>query len=100
MLVMGAVYVIALPATLAAGGVLTDWKPGGRNLFDWLDFLTSNIMLPLSGLFVTLLIGFVWTGAKKEAGLRPFMGRVWGIMMRYVAPILIILIFLSSIGIL
>ncbi|WCF08010.1 sodium-dependent transporter [Paenibacillus thiaminolyticus] len=100
MLVMGAVYVLALPATLAAGGVLTDWKPGGRNLFDWLDFVTSNIMLPLSGLFVTLLIGFVWTGAKEEAGLRPLMGRVWGTMMRYVAPILIILIFLSSIGIL
>lgn len=57
-------------------------------------------MLPLSGLFVTLLIGFVWTGAKEEAGLRPLMGRVWGTMMRYVAPILIILIFLSSIGIL
>ncbi|MCE5169229.1 sodium-dependent transporter [Paenibacillus profundus] len=93
-----AMYVIALPCTLAAGGAWSDVKFGGRNLFDWLDFITSNVMLPLGGLFVTLLVGYVWKDAGSETGLRSSGMKIWLFTMRIVAPVLIILIFLSSVG--
>ncbi len=96
--VVGAMYVIALPCTLAAGGAWSDVTFGGRNLFDWLDFITSNIMLPLGGLFVTLMVGYVWKGAGGETGLRSLGMKIWLFTMRVVAPVLIILIFLSSVG--
>lgn len=93
-----AMYVIALPCTLSSGGVLTDVLVGGRNLFDWVDFITMNIMLPLGGLFVTIVAGYVWKHSAEETGLKGRTLRVWAFIMRFAAPVLIILIFLSSIG--
>ncbi|VTR26065.1 putative sodium-dependent transporter [Actinobacillus pleuropneumoniae] len=49
-LVIGAlVMLIGLPSALSFGIVpgLTDI--GGKNFFDWLDFITSNILLPVGG---------------------------------------------------
>ncbi|WP_195573721.1 sodium-dependent transporter [Paenibacillus sp. 1001270B_150601_E10] len=91
-------YVIGLPCTLAAGGVLSDVLVGGKNLFDWVDFITMNIMLPLGGLFVTLVAGYVWKQAGEETGLKRKSLKIWAFIMRFLAPILIVLIFLSSIG--
>src|SRR5690606_30054507 len=36
-----------------------DWTVAGKNFFDWLDFLTSRFMMPLGGLGMVLLAGFV-----------------------------------------
>ena len=36
-------------------GPLADTKFLGKNVFDWCDFLTSNISLPIGGLIVALL---------------------------------------------
>lgn len=100
LILMGSLYVLALPIGLASGGgVLSEVTWGGRNLYDWVDFVTSNVMLPLGGLFVTLLIGYAWKHSAEETGLKGFMLRLWVITMRYIAPILIVAILLSSIGI-
>ncbi|MGZ9586342.1 sodium-dependent transporter [Paenibacillus marinisediminis] len=96
---MIALYVLALPVTLSSGGVLTDYVVGGKNLYDWVDFITSNVMLPLGGLFVTLLVGYVWKESRAETGLSNGWMKVWYVSMRYIIPILIVLILLSSIGI-
>lgn len=100
MLFMGSLYVLALPVALASGGgVLADVTWNGRNLFDWVDFLTSNVLLPLGGLFVTLLVGYSWKKSGEETGLKGFVLRLWVFTMRYIAPVLIVLILLSSTGI-
>lgn len=96
--VIAAMYIIGLPCTLAAGGVLEGATLGGRNFFQWIDFLTSNVMLPLGGLFVTLLVGYAWKQSGEETGLSPLWRSIWLFTMRIIAPVLIILIFLSSIG--
>lgn len=96
--VIAAMYVIGLPCTLSAGGVWEEAMLGGRNFFQWIDFLTSNVMLPLGGLFVTLLVGYAWKQSGEETGLSPAWRSVWMFTMRIIAPVLIILIFLSSIG--
>lgn len=96
--VIAAMYVIGLPCTLSAGGVWEEVMLGGRNFFQWIDFLTSNVMLPLGGLFVTLLVGYAWKQSGEETGLSPVWRSVWLFTMRIIAPVLIILIFLSSIG--
>ncbi|NOJ70618.1 sodium-dependent transporter [Paenibacillus alvei] len=96
--VIAAMYVIGLPCTLSAGGVWEEAMLGGRNFFQWIDFLTSNVMLPLGGLFVTLLVGYAWKQSGEETNLSPTWRSVWMFTMRIIAPVLIILIFLSSIG--
>jgi len=48
---------IAIPTTLSFG-ILGDLKIFGKTLFDLLDFVTSNLMLPLNTLFLCLISGW------------------------------------------
>lgn len=75
--------------------------------FDTLDNFASNWCLPFTALAVTLLVGWVWTPrraasellASGEAKTFPRWVLVaWGILVRWVAPIAIIVVFLNSTG--
>lgn len=94
-----ACYVIALPCALAVGGALTEVTLGGKNIFDWMDFLTSNILLPIGGLLITIFVGYVSKQAAYEAGLNTKMFKAWLFTLRYIAPLLIIVILLVSLKI-
>lgn len=39
-------------------GVLSDWHIFGKNFFDLLDFLSSNIMLPFGGMLISVYVGW------------------------------------------
>ncbi|MBU5441677.1 sodium-dependent transporter [Paenibacillus sp. MSJ-34] len=97
--VTAACFAVALPCALSAGGVWSGVKAGGRTIFEWVDFITSNIMLPAGGLIITVFAGYVWDQAGKEAGLTAVWYRLWIVTLRYIAPVLILLIFLYSTGI-
>ncbi|NMW86809.1 sodium-dependent transporter [Mobiluncus curtisii] len=73
----------------------------GSTILDFLDFMTSSVMMPLGGLLMCLFFG--WrkkpevlidevrlSGEFKRAGL-------WGVMIKYVAPILLVAIFITSV---
>lgn len=78
----------------------------GRSFFDLFDYLSSNILLPVSGLLTSLLIGY---GIKRENLEYEFSNHgtlevqaitgVFYFLMRYVTPLLLIVIFLNSIGV-
>lgn len=91
--------ICGIPSTLAAGGVLENVRFADRNFFEWIDLIMANIMLPLGGLFITLLVGYKWKGAGEETGLSSVWKHVWLFTMRVVSPVLILFIFLSSIGV-
>ncbi len=98
--------------------------------FDLLDFVTSNWMLPLSGLLIAVFVGWIWQarkagrelrrGAEKFADenllhwLSGFRGEpmyqttrnhgltlltLWSLLVRFLAPVVILFIFLKFIGI-
>ncbi|MYL49559.1 sodium-dependent transporter [Halobacillus litoralis] len=75
---------------------------GDLNILDSMDYIASNILLPLGGLSMALLVG--WYFKKSEAleatdmknGL---LGNVWFIIVKFIAPVMIILIFLNQIGV-
>ncbi|MNI55687.1 hypothetical protein D3C73_1106500 [compost metagenome] len=79
---------------------MPDLKIANQGFFDFVDFVASNILLPLGGLTVTIFVGHFWKNAADEAGVSSFWLRIWLFMLRYIAPILIVLIFLNSSGIL
>lgn len=95
--------------TLVAGYFAADSLGGnssfvffGKTLFDWLDAITATWMMPLGGLFVSWFTG--WYLDKKlvraqlsnndTTAIRFF--RTYIFLLRYVAPIGIIIIFLVS----
>ena len=71
---------------------------------DFLDTLASNYLLPLGALFISLFVGYK---VNKELTRGEFRGTwyaglfgVWHLCIRVIAPALVIVVFLNSIGIL
>ncbi|GHC30193.1 sodium-dependent transporter [Aidingimonas halophila] len=77
-----------------------DWTLAGKHVFDWLDFLTSRFMMPLGGLGMALMAGFLLRHEifRSELGLKPVQHAIWLFMVRYVSPLGIVLIFIDSLG--
>ncbi|WP_192036751.1 sodium-dependent transporter [Halomonas sp. YLGW01] len=98
----GAGIVLWLLSTLAmlSFNVGADWTLAGKHAFDWLDYLTSRFMMPLGGLGMALLAGFVLRHEifKSELGLSSTQHALWLFMVRYVSPLGIVLIFIDSLG--
>lgn len=93
-----AVFIVGLPSVLSLG-LFPEWKIGSKNVFDWLDFVASNIMLPVGGLLVTIFAGYFWKTAAEASGLTSGWFRIWLFMLRYIAPILVLLVLLHTSGI-
>lgn len=98
-IVSGACFVVGVPSALSVGGVLGSWQPGGKTIFDWVDFSTAYILMPFCGLIVTLFAGYAWKRAGEAAGLTGFRYRVWMFLLRVVAPAMIVLVFLYFMGV-
>lgn len=73
----------------------------GKNIFDTLDYIVSNIMLPLGGLVTALWMGWLMkpSDARNELGLGPQWFGVLHTMVRYVSPVLLFLVLFTSLGI-
>ena len=74
----------------------------GKTLFDVKDYLTTNIMLPLGGLMIALFCGWVAHRemAFEELAMRSRFGfQLWWLLIRFVAPVGIVLVFLNAIGV-
>lgn len=96
------IFLLGIPSVLGLTGrypMLSNI--GGRDFLDSADFIASNVLLPLGGLFIALFVGWVWAeGAKKEItnnGEKPFGLYVpWLWVCRLVAPIAIAYIFITG----
>jgi len=77
---------------------------GSKNLFDWFDFTSSAILLPLGGIFVAIFVGYVLDKEVSRNAIVPYTGEViysiWLFSIRYLAPISVIIIMLKEMGIL
>ncbi|WP_019535496.1 sodium-dependent transporter [Paenibacillus ginsengihumi] len=97
-IVATACFMVGLPSALSVGGAVQGLSLAGKSFFDWMDFISSNIMLPVGGLIVALFAGYAWKQAADEAGLAGRAAWLWLALLRYVAPVLVMLIFLHSMG--
>lgn len=78
-----------------------DWTLAGRTVFDWLDYLTARWMMPLGGLGLVLLAGFVLKSEilRDELGLSPRAHALWLFAVRYLTPLGILVIFADALGV-
>ncbi|MBL0543343.1 sodium-dependent transporter [Aeromonas sp. 25-248] len=77
-----------IPVSLSFGP-WADYTLFGKTLFDLLDYLTSNLMMPLFGLVLTLLLGWKLGDSIVPADLSPLMRGALLWCWRLVAPLLI-----------
>ncbi len=74
-----------------------------KTFFDLLDYLTANIMLPLGGVLIAIFAAWVIPRSSSQDELEMGDGpsfELWHFLVRFVAPIAVILVFLSVIGVL
>ena len=95
---------IGILCSLSCGAV--DLEIAGMSVLSFCDFLTSNILLPLGSFFTCILVGWVapqklvrdevtnW-GTTSRA-----LYKVWLLLVRYVSPVSIALVFLHQLNIL
>jgi len=71
-------------------------------IFDNIDHLTTNIMLPLGGLFIVIFGGWIMcrNSTADELGGAGTLFKLWRVLTRFVAPIGILFVFLKAVGLL
>jgi len=70
-------------------------------LFDGIDSLTSNVMLPLGGFAMSVFAAWVMARSSSSGELRtsPGVYRLWRFLARFVAPVAVAVVFLNAIGV-
>lgn len=101
----GAMGVVGSLATLSTS-VLADSLIFGKTWFDLFDYVSSNILLPVGGILICLFVGWYLgpkvvhdeasNGGRLNNGL--FL-RGFIVLVRYVAPIAILLVLLNGLGV-
>jgi len=75
----------------------TFWK---GTLFDNVDYLTSNILLPISGLLFTIFASWFMTQSSSQSELNdisPIAYNIWRFLAGIVAPIGVLIVFFNAI---
>ena len=97
-------FVLATVCSLSIG----PWKDNlifGRTVFDLFDFVSANILLPLGGLLISIFVGYrldkqiIKDELSNNGKLKLNSFRVMIFILKYVAPVAIILIFLSGLNV-
>lgn len=73
----------------------------GKTFFDMVDFLTSDVMLPLGGVFISFFAVWVMSreASREELALEEgVVYAVWRFLLRYIAPLAVIVVFLHAVG--
>jgi len=88
--------------TVLSFNVLSEFKFWRGTIFDNLDHLTINIMLPLGGVLIVVFAGWVMcrNATADELGGSGLIYKLWRVLARYVAPIGILFVFLKAVGLL
>lgn len=100
-LIIGAlITALGIPSALSQGGPLSDFLIFDLSFLDLVDTITDSYFLPIGGLIVVLFVGWGWKtkDALEEADFKnPAIAKFWLFLIRFVAPIMILIILLANI---
>ncbi|MCP5089545.1 MAG: sodium-dependent transporter [Gammaproteobacteria bacterium] len=92
------IWLIGMGSVLSFN-VLSDVTFLAGTIFDNVDYLTSNIMLPLGGLLIVIFAGWVMcrNSTADELGSSGVLFRSWRVLARFIAPIGILLVLINAV---
>ncbi|GAM11968.1 sodium-dependent transporter [Mesobacillus selenatarsenatis] len=99
----GLIFLLGIPSALSFG-TMAEATIFGKNIFDTADFLVSNILMPLGVFLISI---FVPLKIKKEVLRQELLQHskggsllfnLWYNVMRFIIPVVIIIVFLDSLG--
>jgi len=85
-------------AALLSFNLWADFTIMGNGIFDALDKVTSKFLLPLTGLAGIIFFGWKMdqTAIQRELNLSGGTWQVWQIVVKFIAPIAIIAVFIAT----
>lgn len=97
------VFLAGIPSALSYG-VLSDFIIFGRSIFDNVDFLVSNVLLPTGAFISTIFVGYIIDrrvtmgelNVDENSSMFGFF-KFWIFMLRFVLPVIILIVFAVSI---
>lgn len=96
------VFIVGIPSTLSEG-VLNDVVFFAGTIFDNVDFLVSNILLPIGALIASIFVGYVMDQRVTMAQVKvdensKALGifKVWIFMLKFILPLIILLVFIVN----
>lgn len=102
-LAASAISFIGVFATLSFSS-LAELKIFGLCIFDLLDFTAANLLLPLGALLIVIFVGWFYPIGKTQAEISNYgklkmkIFPVFVIIIKFVAPVAITIVFLNEIG--
>ena len=97
-IVAGLVIWLLGVAALLSFNLWAEFTILGNGIFDFLDKLTSKFMLPLTGLAAIIFVGWAMSqdSIKAELGLSDGAWSAWQIVAKFIAPVGVVIVFISS----
>ncbi|MEG1500971.1 MAG: sodium-dependent transporter, partial [Clostridiales bacterium] len=100
--ILSAILIILLGIPSSLGfGILGDWTIMGLTILDQFDFITNSVLMPITALLTCIFVGYV---IKPEAIIEEVKlssdfkrEKVFTIMIKYIGPIFILAILISSV---
>lgn len=83
-------------------GPLSSVQLFGMNIFDFLDFTATNLLLPIGSLGLCIFLGwfapkgFLYEQMSNHGTIKTHTVRILFLLIKYVAPILIVMVFVSN----
>jgi NSS family neurotransmitter:Na+ symporter len=101
---VGLLAVVGAPAALS-NSTTADFKLFGKTMFDLYDFASSNLMLPLGGIFISLFVGWVWSQREVAAAItndgklaNGWLVPVFMVVVKFITPLLVTGVLLNGLG--
>ncbi|MFT4414022.1 sodium-dependent transporter [Fredinandcohnia humi] len=99
------IFLLGVPSALSFG-VLSDVTLFNKSIFDFADFLVSNVLLPIGALFISIFVSYkiprneLLKELRLGSNLHIPLFQTWFVLIRYIVPVVIVIVFLDSLGIL
>lgn len=96
---------LGIGCTLSQGPLSNELTFFDKSLFDWMDYVSANILLPFGGLLIVIFTGWVigrkkiYTEISNENTLNLPFFNLFFFIIKFIAPIAISLVFLNNLGI-
>jgi len=98
LLVAGAAWLLGLGSVLSFNEWSDQQLLWGMNFYASLDFFTTNLLLPMGGLLTAIFVGWVMKrelAAHEMQQDHPRLLAVWRWVLRYISPILVLMIIVN-----
>lgn len=104
LIISSGLFLMSIPSSLSFG-IWKEVKILGLSFFELFDFIASNIFLPVGGILTCIFVAWIW-GTKNafdeitgEGVYSSKSYKIYNFLLKYIAPIAILIILLYSTGI-